>query len=443
MRGELIAIAGAARRDAGDDAREAALRREIAATGLRSLPANVIDDLLPELEAARRGGWRFGVAAIAAAGIGAAIAVGFAHAHAVPAGIIAGVLGGLLAVACAWQAWRRASTASRARAAASRVALDAGIEPSELARLQDRLPVLRMLHEALDDAGGARPAGAQMQRRSRQRSDRFSIVPLPSRPKPASTHRSRGGDATTDAVIGNAQRILDRVDAVVIQAHRRDELVSEDAVLAAEESACAQSREDVDRAERAVANLEIRLRTTLKAGGITIADADPADAVAGVHHASERRRSHDLARRRLDEVQRSILALGGDARTLEHLETALAEQLIQCGGDPDTAITASPPDAAELQALDLEAERARRAATSAGDQARELRARLGGVLDTLPVIADLEDERDACETRTRPWTAPTDSAASRDGADRGGVTGDPPRDRSAARRVRSAAGSAC
>ena len=54
--------------------------------------------------------------------------------------------------------------------------------------------------------------------------------------------------------------------------------------------------------------------------------------------------------------------------------------------------------AAVLQALDLEAERARRAATSASDQARELRARLGGVLDTLPAIADLEDERDACET---------------------------------------------
>jgi exonuclease SbcC len=398
LRGELIAVAGAARRDAGDDAREAALRREIAATGLRSLPANVIDDLLPELEAARRGGWRFGVAAIAAAGIGAAIAVGFAHAHAVPAAIIAGVLGGVLAIACAWQAWTRASTASRARAAASRLALDAGIDPAELARLQHRLPVLRMLHEALDDAK-RRTAG----RRADAEAIQAALGSLLERAVALAAEAgidatSRGGDATTDAVIGNAQRILDRVDAVVIQAHRRDELVSEDAVLAAEESACAQSREDVDRAERAVANLEIRLRTVLKAGGISVADADPADAVAGVHHASERRRSHDLARRRLDEVQRSILALGGDARTLEHLETALAEQLIQCGGDPDTAITTSPPDAGELQALDLEAERARRAATSAGDQARELRARLGGVLDTLPVIADLEDERDACET---------------------------------------------
>ena len=101
---------------------------------------------------------------------------------------------------------------------------------------------------------------------------------------------------------------------------------------------------------------------------------------------------------RLDDLQRSARALGGDAATLESLETELADQLMQCGGDPAEALAAAPPDAAVLQALDLEAERARRAATSAGDQARELRARLGGVLDTLPAIADLEDERDACET---------------------------------------------
>ena len=163
-------------------------------------------------------------------------------------------------------------------------------------------------------------------------------------------------------------------------------------------SAYAQSSEDVDRSVRAVANLEIRLRTIFKAAGIRIPAVDPADAVAGFRHACEFRRRHDAARRRVDELQRSVLALGGDAATLESLETALAEQLMQCGGDPGDALAADPPGAGVLQALDLEAERARRAATSAGDQARELRARLGGVLDTLPAIADLEDERDACET---------------------------------------------
>ncbi len=199
-------------------------------------------------------------------------------------------------------------------------------------------------------------------------------------------------------MISNAQRVLDRVDFLVLQARRRDELVAEDAVLAAEESACAQSSEDVDRAARAVANLEVRLRTILKSAGIGIPDGDPTGALDAFHHGCDARRRHDAARRRLDDLQRSAHGLGGDAAMLESLETELADQLMQCGGDPGDALAAAPPDAATLQALDLEAERARRASASAGDQARELRARLGGVLDTLPAIADLEDERDACET---------------------------------------------
>jgi exonuclease SbcC len=398
LRGELIAVAAAARRTGGEDAREAALRREIAATGLRGLPAHVIDELLPELELAGRGGLRFALAAVLVAGIAAVAATGFARAHFVIAVLVAGGLGAVAAGLCAWRAWERFSSASRARAVATALALDAGVDPAELARLQDRLPVLRTLHEALDDAE---------RRTARRRGDaeamQVALASLLERARSLSVEagviQPRGGiDATPEAVIASAQRILDQVDAAVVKARRREELLAEDAVLAAEESACSQSSEDVDRAARAVANLEVRLRTILKAGGIRFGDADPAAAVTGFRHACEARRRHDAARRRLDEIQRSILALGGDAATLENLETGLAEQLLQCGGDPGEALAATPPDAGVLQSLDLEAERARRAATSAGDQARELRARLGGVLDTLPVIADLEDERDTYET---------------------------------------------
>jgi DNA repair exonuclease SbcCD ATPase subunit len=399
LRGELIAVAGAARRTGGDDAREAALRREIAATGLRSLPANVIDELVPELEAAGRGGRVFGIAAVLVAGFAAAAAAGLDHAQFAVAALLTGVLGGVGAAMLAWHAWGRSSSASRARAAATALALDAGIDPAELARLQDRLPVLRTLHAALDDAE---------RRTSRRRADaealQVALTSLLERCQALAAEAGvveprRGAGATPEAVIAGAQQILDHVDALVLQARRRDELVTEDAVLAAEESACAQSSDDVDRAARALANLEVRLRTILRAAGIgPPPEGDPAAGVAGFRHACEARRRHDAARRRLDDLQRSARALGGDAASLESLETELADQLMQCGGDPSDALAASPPDAAVLQALDLEAERARRGATSAGDQARELRARLGGVLDTLPAIADLEDERDASET---------------------------------------------
>ena len=398
LRGELIAVAGAARRTSGDDAREAALRREIAATGLRSLPAHVIDELLPQLDAAGRGGRMFGAAAVLVAGVAAAAAAGLAHAHFALAALLTGVLGALAAAGCTWRAWERSSSASRARAAATALAIDAGIDPGELARLQDRLPVLRTLHEALDDAE-LRSSRRQAEAQALQ----VALASLLERCRALAAEAGvavprRGTDATPEAAISSAQEVLDRVDAMVLRARRREELIAEDAVLAAEESACAQSSEDVDRSARAVANLEVRLRTILKAAGIGIPEGDPAGAVAAFRHACEARRRHDAARRRLDDLQRASHAIGGDAATLESLETGIAEQLMQYGGDPSAALATSPPDAAALQGLDLEAERARRAATSAGDQARELRARLGGVLDTLPAIADLEDERDACET---------------------------------------------
>jgi energy-coupling factor transporter ATP-binding protein EcfA2 len=398
LRGELIAVATAARRNGGDDAREAALRREIAATGLRSLPAGLIDELLPNLEAAQAGGRLFAFAAVACATITVVAAAELARGHLTTAALAAGVIGVLAVAGCVWRAWVRSSAASQARAAATAIALDAGVDPAELARLQDRLPVLRTLHEALDDAE---------LRTSRRRGDaealQVALASLLERCRSLAAEAGivdahRGAEATPDAVVAGAQRVLDRVDAMVLKWRRRDELLAEDAVLAAEESAGAQSSEDVDRSVRAVANLEIRLRTIFKAAGIRVPEGDASNALAGFHHACEARRRHDTARRRLDELQRATHALGGDAATLESLETGLAEQLMQCGGDPAEALVTGPPDVGVLQALDLEAERARRAAASAGDQARELRARLGGVLDTMPNIADLEDEREACET---------------------------------------------
>lgn len=398
LRGELIAVASAARRTGGDDAREAALRREIAATGLRSLPAAVIDELLPNLDAARQDGRRFALGALAFAAIGAAAAFGLSRTHLAIAALIAGLLGLVAAAGCAWRARIRSSTASHARARAATLALEAGVDPSELARLQDRLPVLRTLHQALDDA-----ELRTSRRRAEAEAIQVALASLLERCRALAAEAGiadaqRGAEGTPEAVIAGAQDLLDRVDGTVVKSRRREELLAEDAVLAAEESACAQSSEDVDRSVKAVANLEIRLRTILKAAGIRIPDGDATAAVVGFQHACELRRRHDAARRRLDEMQRSAHSLGGDAATLESLETALAEQLMQCGGDPGDALATAPPDAGVLQALDLEAERARRAATSAGDQARELRARLGGVLDTLPAIADLEDEREACET---------------------------------------------
>ena len=395
LRGELFAAGSTAHRDTGDDAREAALRREIAATGLRGLPARVIDDLLPQLEEAGRGGMRLGVAAVLIAVLTAATALVLSRGHAAVALAIAVAIGAAATAACAWRSWTRAGAASQARAAARQLARDAGADPIEVERLAGRLPVLRALHSALDDtehrtsqrradAEATQVALASLLVRCQALAVEAGIArPLPRQP------------ATVDAALLIAGEILDRVDAMVLRARRREELVAEDAVLAAYDAANAQLREDVDRCGRNVANLESRLRMMLDNAGLPVG-GDLAVAVAGFHHACEARRGHDEARRRLADLQRSARSLGGDAAALGSLELDLADQFRHRGGDPEAALASPPPDAASLQQLDLEAERARRAATSASDQARELRARLGGVLDTLPVIADLEDERDSC-----------------------------------------------
>jgi DNA repair protein SbcC/Rad50 len=396
LRGELIAAATAAHTESGDDAREAALRREIAATGLRGLPASVIDELLPQLEEAGRSGRAMSITAVLIACLTGAAAFALGRAHLVAASLIAVALGGVAAGLCFWRGWQRSRSASRAREAARQLALEAGADPVEVERLSGRLAVLRALHQALDDtqsrtsrrradAEAAQTALASLLERCQELALEAGIGE--SRPRPA---------ATVDAAISSASEILDRVDATVVSSRRREELVAEDAVLAAEEAGCAQLRDDVDRSARNVATLEARLRGLLDASGMLLPDRDPALAVAGFRHACEARRDHDEARRRLGDLQRSAGSLGGDAAALANLEADLAAQLLQRGGDPTAALAASPPDAAALQQLDLDAEHARRAATSTGEVARELRARLGGVLDTLPSIADLEDERDAC-----------------------------------------------
>jgi DNA repair protein SbcC/Rad50 len=395
LRGELIAAAAAAHTEGGDDAREAALRREIAATGLRGLPASVIDELLPQLEEAGRGGRAMSIAAVLIACLTAAAALALGRAHLVAGSLVAVALGGVVASLCFWRGWQRSRSASRARDAARQLALEAGADPVEVERLSGRLAVLRALHHALDDtqsrtsrrradAEAAQAALAFLLERCQVLAVEAGIrEPLP---RPA---------ATVDAAISAAGVILDRIDATVVRSRRREELIAEDALLAAEEGAGAQLRGDVDRSLRNVANLEARLRALLDASGMLLPDRDPTLAVAGFRHACEARRNHDEALRCLGELQRSARSLGGDAAALASLEADITDQLLQRGGDPVASLAALPPDAAALQQLDIDAERARRAATSAGEVARELRARLGGVLDTLQSIADLEDERDA------------------------------------------------
>jgi len=86
--------------------------------------------------------------------------------------------------------------------------------------------------------------------------------------------------ATVDAALGAAAEILDRVDTAVLRSRRREELLAEDAVLAAEEATYERLRDDVERSARNAAQLEGRLRRMLDATGMPLPERDPALAVA-------------------------------------------------------------------------------------------------------------------------------------------------------------------
>ena len=145
--------------------------------------------------------------------------------------------------------------------------------------------MLRTLHAALDDAerrtslrrGDAEAlqvALASLLERCRALAAEAGVVE-------AATGRGR----PPHAVIASAQRVLDRVDCLVLQARRRDELVAEDAVLAAEESAM----RAVERRRRPLARARSptsrpACERSSKSAGIRIPEGDPTAALAAFHH---------------------------------------------------------------------------------------------------------------------------------------------------------------
>jgi uncharacterized protein YhaN len=120
----------------------------------------------------------------------------------------------------------------------------------------------------------------------------------------------------------------------------------------------------------------------------------PTEAVAAVREACVERRRHDAAMRALSSAKQRAGMLG-DAELLEKAHAQLAGDLRARGGVPDITDGLVPPDEVTLQRLEDAARHAVQAAVARSTQARELGARLAGLLESAPDVADLENERDA------------------------------------------------
>ena len=398
LHGELSSVEAAAAAPAVEiagEARLAALRQEIASTGLAALPpgsAGALGQLVATSRRGRAGAWF----AAASAGVGAAAA---------GAGVLVAThrlvlaLPVLLAGFAACAALVRAGVHARRGAQLANERLTGlagrlGVDSGEIGLLSERLPALDALHAAL-----LREQARSESRRAELDALRATAAALAERCT-ALAHAARvsapvsSGAATTQALLERARHALAGIDDAIALHRRRHELQSEDTALSAEEGGMSALEEEAHIREQRSLRLQATLRNLLAKGGLHCGDNFD-DAVEVVRHAGEQRRRHDEAARGLAEAQRRATIIGAEPelrRALDHLNVELRSR----GGDPEAACIAPRMDAGELHRLELEAEHARQAATAAGEQARDVRARLAGVLDTLPDIADLEDERDAC-----------------------------------------------
>ena len=399
LEGEVAALeaaCAATRSDAGADSRMEALRREIAGTGLSSIPPEAVPAMAAVLRDGRGAewGWRNWWSAIAAVLVVAAAVTGAAlvaahHEQLALVTIIAGLVGAVVAAVAGHVVHRGVSPAAdRLR----QIGRDLGLDDASLEQLAQRLPTLDALQTALyrEEARqeSRRAEMAALQATASALADRCAALAANasgSTPEPV-----RAG--STETLLKQARASLAGVGELGALHRRRSELEQEDGSLEVQEQGLSALEQEAARRAEAVRTLEQRLVQLLAGAGMD-PGASPAASVTAVHNASEARRQHDAATSALAEVQRRVWAIGAEA-DLRRLLQQLWEELFR-RGERDTEGERVPLGAAELQQLEREAEHARQTAQSAGDQARELRARLLVVLETLPDIADLEDERDA------------------------------------------------
>jgi len=377
-------------------ARRAALRREIAATGFGGLPAESVDSVAALLSGRTPRPLPWWTAPAVLAGLFATAAGAFLLASNRAAQGTVVLLAAAAAAAMSVSAVLRSRRARRAAWRRQLAGLQGlGIDSQEIARLAEKLPSLRALRAALlreEALTEARRLDAQAL---------FDLA-IAIRAKCATLAEPCGlavaaiGDpASAEVHLDCARNLLSKLDGVIASQRRKAELVAEDRELQLSEMVHTQVEDELERARTVVAQGTSRLRATLAAAGIA-PPAHPGDGVAAFRHACGERRRHDEAARALEEVRRRVAALGGDASALRNAGDHLAAQLVVRGGDPELAETSVPLDPETLRRLESEADCAMREASASLSEAKALRARLSTLHDTVPDLADLEDERSSC-----------------------------------------------
>ena len=396
LEGELAALEAActaAHGDAAVDARVSALRREIAATGLGTLPpgaAAPLADLLHRESHGAAMAWWY-AAAVALGGAAAAGALLAARVHR-PVLAAAAVPVLLVAAALAVLARSRGRRAAAAARQLEEVALRLGID-ADAEWLRIRLPALEALQQALrqeqarvesrrGEWEALHATAAALAERCASLAGRASAAPA-----------ARAPAVTTEVLLQQARESLARLRRTVAVQQRRTELEHEDVELQRREQAIAHLEEEAAHRRASLAVLQERLEQLMASVGMQ-PRLSAAESVAAVREACEARRRHDAAAVALEEVRRCTAALGSEVELRRSLGQWTRE-LAKRGDSADVSVD-EPLGSAALQQLEEAAEHARQSAQVAREQAREVRVHLAAVLDGIPDLADLEDDRHAC-----------------------------------------------
>ena len=397
LRRRVDVSAALAHRDEGlaASAREEALRREIAVTGLGAIDPGELEEVAGLVGSARSWGgraraatWTFAALLVAgAAGIGGLAATGRDGAAVAALAVCAIALAALAA---------GAALGARLASHARRELLDRvpGLDLSSdgLSRLGAGLPTAHSLHRERERQAAAVEVHRTELERARAELEAAVDSSLAlAREAGLATPPAPPSGCRAELLLETAAVALGTVDEAARITARRRELEAEDAGLAEREAQLSELGAEAERCGAAALTVERRIRSATVAAGID-PGLPPLAAVAAFRDACARRRELDRLTAALAETRRRQRVGGSDLEAVERQRSDLAGELRRLGGDPDAA-AGMAVDAAGLAELERTAAETREQADAAASEVQRLAARLDGLTGMLPSLPDLEDER--------------------------------------------------
>ncbi len=395
-----LAVA-AARAEWGDSlstatARDDALRREIAITGLGAVSSDALEEIGRQVQAIRvqrrRSRTLAGLAGTVAL-LGALGAAAAARASGFRASLLLALAVAALALALVAAAGTRGWRARQERRVLAERLPGLDLRSSGMERLASTLPIARRLHDERQRQGSALDAArAEVERGRAELLELVDACAALAGEAGAVAPEPPSRAAAPAPLLQWAAAMLGGVDEALARATRRRDLSGEDERLQEQEAQLTRMAEDALRRRSAVSDLETRLSGLTAPAGVD-PGLPPLAAVAAFREAAALSRERQTLVSRLADLRRRLGPGPAEPRHIAEHRAALADELRRRGGDPELTPELAPPDTAHLATLERDARSAQERAAAALRASENLRSRIEAATGALPSLADLEDDR--------------------------------------------------